>query len=274
MTRSRISGRNFLALLAAMCVLFVALPTMASAAGLKAELSGSEVKNAKGGDDDGLATLSITSIEATRGKLCFSAEWTRLGTVSGIYVYEGAKGQTGRQVARLIGPVSGNKAEACATGIPAATLTKIEATPGSFFAAIITAEFPAGAVRGQLGGSAGSVAAGGKSVRSNAVPVSGAAVTRVTAAAAIAGSRLTVTLVPGKYPFARQSVSLTGLVSDPSAATLKLSLKATGARRGTGTLTVTGPNNAREPDVLVYALNWTVSGSGNTGTLKLTRKPA
>jgi len=55
---------------------------------------------------------------------------------------------------------------------------------------------------------------------------------------------------------------------------LKLNLKATGARNGTGELTVTGPNNSKEPDVAVFSLTWSISGSGSTGTLKLTRRPS
>ncbi len=62
-------------------------------------------------------------------------------------------------------------------------------------------------------------------------------------------------------------------LADPASSTLKLSLKATGARDGTGELTVTGPNNSKEPDVAIFSLSWSVSGSGNTGTLKLTRRP-
>ncbi len=98
-----------------------------------------------------------------------------------------------------------------------------------------------------------SAAGAQKSVTSNAVPVSGAVVTKVTAKATISGSSMTVVLVPGKYPFAKQSVSLKGLVSDPSSSSLKLTLKATGARNGTGSLTVTGPNNSKEPDVAVFS---------------------
>ncbi len=183
------------------------------------------------------------------------------------------KGATGKQVAKLLGPTTGTSASACATGIAVATLGKIEANPAAYFAAITTSEYPSGAVRGQLGGGSGGGAGAQRSATSNSVPVSGAAVTQVSAKATVDGSSLTVVLVPGKYPFAKQSVSLGGLVSDPSSATLKLNLKATGARNGTGTLTVTGPNNAKEPDVAVFSLTWSISGSGNTGTLKLTRRP-
>jgi CHRD domain len=263
-------GRRLIALLAFSLTVLAALPALASAQVISAELSGAEVKNSRGGDADGLAALHFTSVEAAKGKLCFKASWTRLGAVTGLFVYEGPKGATGKQVAKLLGPTSRSSASACASGIPAATLGKIEANPIAYFAAITTAEFPSGAVRGQLGGGAGAQ----KSVTSNAVPVSGAAVTTVSAKATIDGSGLTVVLAPGKYPFATQGFSLKGLVSDPSSSTLKVSLKATGARNGTGELTVTGPNNAKEPDVAVFALSWSISGSGNTGTLKLTRRPA
>ncbi|HEY0278117.1 MAG TPA: CHRD domain-containing protein [Solirubrobacterales bacterium] len=256
-------------------MVLAAFPAFASARApraISAELSGAEVKNSKGGDDDGLAVLQVTSIEAAKGKLCFKASWTRLGAVTGVYLYEAPKGATGRQVAKLLGPTTGAAANACATGIAASTLGKFEADPTAYFAAITTSEYPSGAVRGQLSGSGGGAPAQ-KSVTSNAVPVGGAAVTKVTAGATIDGSGLTVLLVPGHYPFAKQSVSLKGLVTDPASSSLKLTLKATGPRSGTGELTVTGPNNSKEPDVAVFALSWSVAGSGNIGTLKLTRRP-
>jgi hypothetical protein len=108
-----------------------------------------------------------------------------------------------------------------------------------------------------------------KPVTSNSVPVSGAVVTKVSVRAAVKDDKLTVTLVPGKLPFAKKTVSLKGKVSDWSASAIKVSVKASGPRQGTGTVTVTGPLNQVEPDVAVYAITWTVATT-NTGTLKLT----
>lgn len=267
-------GRTLIAFLILAGVALAALPAFASAQAISAEMSGAEVKNSKGGDDDGLAALHVTSIDASKGRLCFKASWTRLGAVSGLFLYQGPKGATGKQVAKLLGPTAGAAASTCATGISATTLGELETNPTAYFAAITTSEFPAGAVRGQLTGGSGGGATGQKSVTSNAVPVSGAAVTKVSAKATISGSNVTVLLVPGKYPFAKQSVSLKGLVSEPASSTLKLNLKATGARNGTGELTVTGPDNSKEPDVAVFSLTWSVASGGNTGSLKLTRRPA
>lgn len=276
MENSRVGrGRRLVgAALALSLIALGAVPALASAQAISAEMSGAAVKNSQGGDVDGLAALHLTSIEASQGKLCFKASWTRLGAVTGLFLYEGAQGATGKQVAKLLGPTRSSSANGCTTGISATTLGKIEANPVAYFAAITTSEYPSGAVRGQLSGGSGGGAGAQRSVTSNAVAVGGAAVTKVTAKATIDGSSLTVLLVPGRYPFAKQGVSLEGLVSDPASASLKLSLKATGARNGTGTLTVTGPNNAKEPDVAVFSLAWSVSGSANTGTLKLTRRPA
>lgn len=106
-------------------------------------------------------------------------------------------------------------------------------------------------------------------VTSNSVPVSGAVVTKVSVRAAVKNNRLTVTLVPSKLPFARKSVSLKGKVSDWSASAIKVSIKKTGPREGTGRVIVTGPLNQMQPDVAVYEIDWTVATS-NTGTLKLT----
>jgi hypothetical protein len=108
-----------------------------------------------------------------------------------------------------------------------------------------------------------------KPVTSNSVPVTGAVVTKVYARAAVKNNRLTVTLMPGKLPFAQRIVSLKGKVSDWSASAIKISIKATGARRGTGRVIVTGPLNDVQPDVAVWTIDWTVATT-NTGTLKLT----
>jgi ABC-type proline/glycine betaine transport system substrate-binding protein len=108
-----------------------------------------------------------------------------------------------------------------------------------------------------------------KPVNSNSVPVTGAVVTKVIARAAVKNNRLTVTLMPGKLPFAQRIVSLKGKISDWSASAIKISLKATGARKGTGTVTVTGPLNDVEVDIAVWKIDWTVATT-NTGTLKLT----
>jgi hypothetical protein len=108
-----------------------------------------------------------------------------------------------------------------------------------------------------------------KPVNSKPVPVTGAVVTKVIARAAVKNNRLTVTLMPGKLPFAQRIVSLKGKISDWSASAIKISIKATGARKGTGTVTVTGPLNDVEVDVAVWKIDWTVATT-NTGTLKLT----
>ncbi len=112
-----------------------------------------------------------------------------------------------------------------------------------------------------------------KPVTSNKVPVTGAVVTKVYARAAVSNDKLTVTLMPGKLPFAQRIVSLKGKVSDWSASAIKIKIQATGARKGTGTVTVTGPLNSVEPDVAVWKIDWTVATT-NTGTLKLTPQEA
>jgi hypothetical protein len=124
-----------------------------------------------------------------------------------------------------------------------------------------------------LGAAAATASAPPKPVTSNSVPVSGAVVTKVSIRAEVQNNRLTVTLVPGKLPFAKKTVSLKGKVSDWSASAIKLSIKATGPRKGTGTVTVTGPLNQVEPDIAVYEIAWTVATT-NTGTLKLTQREA
>ncbi len=113
-----------------------------------------------------------------------------------------------------------------------------------------------------LGAATASASAPPKPVTSNSVPVTGAVVTKVN-----------VPLMPGKLPFAQKVVSLKGKVSDWSASAIKVSIKASGPRKGTGMVTVTGPLNSVEPDVAVWKIDWTVATT-NTGTLKLTQQEA
>jgi hypothetical protein len=124
-----------------------------------------------------------------------------------------------------------------------------------------------------LSAGAATASAPPKPVNSNYVPVSGAVVTKVNVRAAVKNNRLTVTLMPGKLPFAKKVVSLKGKVSDWSASAIKVKIKKTGPRAGTGEVVVTGPLNQVEPDVAVWKIDWTVATT-NTGTLKLTPEEA
>jgi hypothetical protein len=113
-----------------------------------------------------------------------------------------------------------------------------------------------------------------KPINTGYVPVSGAVVTKVNLRAAVKNDRLTITLMPSKMPFAKRVVSLKGKVSDWSASAVRLKIEKTGPRAGTGEVVVTGPLNQVEPDVAVWKIDWTVSASSNTGTLKLTAEEA
>jgi hypothetical protein len=134
---------------------------------------------------------------------------------------------------------------------------------------IVLALVAAALLAASLTAGAATASAPPEPVNSNKVPVTGAVVTKVYARAAVKNNRLTVTLMPGKLPFAQRIVGLKGKVSDWSASAIKISLQATGPRKGTGRVIVTGPLNDVQPDVAVWTIDWTVART-NTGTLKLT----
>ncbi len=114
--------------------------------GMTASLTGAQ--EAPGpGDADGSGTAEITIVDAT-DNVCFDLNVRNIGPATAAHIHRGAPGVAGPPVVTLEAPTDGG-AEGCLS-VPGALADEIEANPAAFYVNVHNAEFPNGAVRGQL----------------------------------------------------------------------------------------------------------------------------
>ena len=99
------------------------------------------------GDPDGFGYAQIT-VNVDTGELCFRLSVAGTDVPTGAHIHEGGPGVAGPVVVPLEAPTDG-LADGC-VDVSVLTLAPILANPGNYYVNIHTAEFPAGAVRGQL----------------------------------------------------------------------------------------------------------------------------
>jgi CHRD domain-containing protein len=101
---------------------------------------------------DPVATGTATvRLRAGQGQLCYQLAGENLPTAAAAHIHVGAAGTAGNVVVPLTTPNAAGKSSGCA---PAARplVATILAKPASYYVNIHTAEFPGGAIRGQLTG--------------------------------------------------------------------------------------------------------------------------
>ncbi|HQS69894.1 MAG: hypothetical protein B7Y36_13150 [Novosphingobium sp. 28-62-57] len=131
-------------ILAAASAMLTASGANAKPATLVATLTGSAETG--GGDPDGSGGFKA-ELDDESGDFCFTlwAEQTAAPTMA--HVHEGAAGADGKPVATL--EVTGKDSDSCIAMEPD-LVKKIEAAPKDYYVNVHTADFPKGAVRGQL----------------------------------------------------------------------------------------------------------------------------
>ncbi|QOV94825.1 CHRD domain-containing protein [Novosphingobium sp. ES2-1] len=119
-------------------------PAMAKPVTLVATLGGAA--ETAGGDPDGIGGFKADGDDET-GDFCFTlwVEKTEKPTMA--HVHEGNAGSDGKPVATI--EVTGKDSDNCIAMEPE-LLKKIIAAPGAYYVNVHTADFPKGAVRGQL----------------------------------------------------------------------------------------------------------------------------
>jgi len=102
---------------------------------------------------DPVATGTATfRLRAGQGQVCYQVSTTNLPSATAAHIHTGAAGASGNVVIPLKTPNAAGKSSGCAAA--ARTLVAaILAAPASYYANVHTAQFPAGAIRGQLSGS-------------------------------------------------------------------------------------------------------------------------
>ena len=101
------------------------------------------------GDPEGTGSATIT-LDPGNGSICFSIAVAGIALpATAAHIHQGAVGVAGAVVGTLIAPGATGTSSGCLTGM--ATLAgDIAASPTDYYVNVHTAEFPAGAVRGQL----------------------------------------------------------------------------------------------------------------------------
>ncbi|MGH2455153.1 MAG: CHRD domain-containing protein [Candidatus Limnocylindria bacterium] len=136
-----------LATLAALVAgLLVAGTAMAATTTLTATLA-----NAGSGDSDGSGSAEVT-IDTDSGEVCWELTVANIEPAVASHIHVGAAGTDGGVVVPL--DVDGFTGSSTGCGTPAdADLDAIVANPAGFYVNIHTADYPAGAIRGQLAAS-------------------------------------------------------------------------------------------------------------------------
>lgn len=99
-----------------------------------------------GGDPDGSGSFKVEMNPETND-FCYSLSTDKVAKATMVHLHSGAAGSDGPVIATL--EVTGKDNDEC-IAIDQAKLDPIAAAPGDFYINVHTADFPKGAVRGQL----------------------------------------------------------------------------------------------------------------------------
>ncbi|MBV1918312.1 MAG: CHRD domain-containing protein [Sphingomonadaceae bacterium] len=117
---------------------------MAGPVMLSADLDGAS--ETRGGDADGSGRFS-GEIDAASGDVCYILTGVDIGKVTAAHIHKGAAGSNGRSVITL--EVTNEDDDSCLAAEPD-VLEPIVLEPGRYYVNIHTADYPKGAIRGQL----------------------------------------------------------------------------------------------------------------------------
>ena len=136
-------ARTRTALSAAISLLLVGCATVPGVGtGLSASLTGTP-----NGDADGTGTATIT-IDDAANQLGTTLQVSGIAPATAAHIHRGAAGTSGPPVVPLDAPSDGESSEC--DGIAQELLDEILANPAGFYVNVHNADFPGGAIRGQL----------------------------------------------------------------------------------------------------------------------------
>lgn len=120
---------------------------MAEAGGRPLHASLTGAAEVPAGDPDGSGSAHIT-LNQGQGVVCFDIEVSNIGPVVNAHIHIGAAGSNGRVVVGFNPAVNG--LSNCVSDVSAELIKDIRQNPEGYYVNVHTAEFPGGAVRGQL----------------------------------------------------------------------------------------------------------------------------
>ncbi len=100
------------------------------------------------GDADGSGNAEVTIVDAT-DNLCYDLHVRNIAPATAAHIHRGAPGEAGPPVVTLGAPGDG-RSDGCLS-VPGGLADEINANPAAFYVNVHNSEFPAGAIRGQLG---------------------------------------------------------------------------------------------------------------------------
>jgi CHRD domain len=113
---------------------------------LVANMDGSSVL--RGGEQDGSGTFAAV-IDVDQSRLCYDLNTANIGTPTFAHIHEGSTGDEGRPLLNL--RVDDDH---CST-LDSSTMQALIANPSDFYVDVLTSDYHAGAIRGQLAVDAG-----------------------------------------------------------------------------------------------------------------------
>jgi hypothetical protein len=136
-------------LMALVAMLVVAAPVSAKAKKLEASLSGHNESPMADPDGSGKAELRL---DRAKKRVCFELRVKKIGgTVVAAHIHKGAAGVNGGIKVPLIeGEKTGSKFEGCVKNVKKSLIGAILKHPRQYYVNVHTADFPLGAIRGQL----------------------------------------------------------------------------------------------------------------------------
>lgn len=100
------------------------------------------------GDPDGSGTARIT-LGPGQGQVCSELTVSGIAPATAAHIHVGPVGVAGPVVVPLL-PPTGGTSSGCVTGVDPNLIKAIKKTPSEYYVNVHNAEFPAGALRGQL----------------------------------------------------------------------------------------------------------------------------
>lgn len=103
----------------------------------------------RAGDLDGRGTARV-QLHLRQKQICYELKVAQITLPAiGAHIHQGAATRSGAVVAALMAPDAGGSSRGC-TAISHELAQEIQNAPGRYYVNVHTAEFPAGAIRGQL----------------------------------------------------------------------------------------------------------------------------
>jgi hypothetical protein len=139
--------------LLALAAVGLLVPTLSGAVAtqLSAKLKGNQ--EVDGGDPNGRGEAFVAVKKPRKRKLCFELSWDKIEPPTAAHIHKGVKGVNGPIKVTLFEDPDGltvSEVEGCVKKVRKRIAKRLRKTPEKFYVNVHNAEYPDGAIRGQL----------------------------------------------------------------------------------------------------------------------------